>query len=58
MKFSFRRRQMRHNRYVESRIHELHQLIVREVIEEAKIEPSILEKVEQVKSNSLLAREE
>jgi hypothetical protein len=31
---------------------------VREVIEEAKIEPSILEKVEQVKSNSLLAREE
>ena len=31
---------------------------VREVIEEAKIEPSILEKVEKVKSNSLLAREE
>ena len=31
---------------------------VREVIEEAKIEPSILEKVEEVKSNSLLAREE
>jgi len=31
---------------------------VREVIEEVKIEPSILEKVEQVKSNSLLAREE
>lgn len=31
---------------------------VREVIEETKIEPSILEKVEEVKSNSLLAREE
>jgi hypothetical protein len=31
---------------------------VREVIEETKIEPSILEKVEKVKSNSLLAREE
>ena len=31
---------------------------VREVIEEAKIEPSILEKVEEIKSNSLLAREE
>lgn len=31
---------------------------VREVIEETTIEPSILEKVEEVKSNSLLAREE
>ena len=31
---------------------------VREVIEEKEIEPSILEKVEEVKSNSLLAREE
>lgn len=31
---------------------------VREVIEETTIEPSILEKVEKVKSNSLLAREE
>ncbi len=31
---------------------------VREVIEETSIEPSILEKVEQVKSNSLLAKEE
>lgn len=31
---------------------------VREVIEEKEIEPSILEKVEKVKSNSLLAREE
>ena len=31
---------------------------VREVIEETKIETSILEKVEEVKSNSLLAREE
>ena len=31
---------------------------VREVIEETKIEPRSLEKVEEVKSNSLLAREE
>jgi len=31
---------------------------VRKVIEEKEIEPSILEKVEEVKSNSLLAREE
>ena len=31
---------------------------VREVIEETTIEPSILEKVEEVKSNSLLARED
>lgn len=31
---------------------------VREVIKETSIEPSILEKVEQVKSNSLLAKEE
>lgn len=38
MKFSFRRRQMRHRLYVESRILELHQKIVKQVIDEGTVD--------------------
>lgn len=37
MIFTLRRRQVRHRLYVEQRIHELHQKIVKQVIEEGTV---------------------
>lgn len=37
MIFTLRRRQVRHRLYVEKRIHELHQKIVKQVIEEGTV---------------------